>query len=561
MKHCVLGGLIGFGLVGCASYPSSEYYAGTLDPAAADAIYFVVTDRFVDGDPGNNQPDQGPAGLKTFDRPITSLDGHIGNIGYLGGDFRGILDNADYIHDMGFGALWLTPIVENPDEAFSGGHRLGEAFFADHGKTGYHGYWGVNFFKTDEHLVSPGLEFKDLTAGLKRHGLKTVLDIVCNHGSPSFSFPHEQPLFGELYDADGKLVADHQNVHPTELDDNNPLHDFFLRETDIAELSNIDDTHPPVLEYFVAAYLQWIEQGADAFRIDTIRHMPHSYWKAFSDRIREQHPGFFMFGESFNYEATTIAQHTYPANGAISVLDFPGQRGMSTVFGQTGGSYADLADYLHLTDGIYENPYELMTFYDNHDMPRMASDENGFINANNWLFTTRGIPVVYYGSETAFRAGRAEHGGNRDYYGQDRVDSAGESRIYNALRRIARLRRELPALQRGLQLNLALKENSALFLRALETEQQTQLVLVALNKNDQATNILYTGDLQAGSWRDVETGEMFVVDANQSALDVRVAAHGARLLILEQAVTDSRLRRKLDRLQHGVRAAARQRNN
>nr|AIA88435.1 CAZy families GH13 protein [uncultured Xanthomonas sp.] len=84
-------------------------------------------------------------------------------------------------------------------------------------------------------------------------------------------------------------------------------------------------------------------------------------------------------------------------------------------------------------------------------MARMDASDNGFIDAHNWLFTARGIPVVYYGSETGFMRGGAEHAGNRNYYGQARIDTAPSSPIYRHLVRIASLRRATPALQRGLQ--------------------------------------------------------------------------------------------------------------
>jgi cyclomaltodextrin glucanotransferase len=82
-----------------------------------------------------------------------------------------------------------------------------------------------------------------------------------------------------------------------------------------------------VLPYFVGAYEQWIGQGADAFRIDTIGWMPHPFWHKFTTRIREKHPGFFMFGEAFEYDANKIAEHTWPENAGVSVLDFPLQKG------------------------------------------------------------------------------------------------------------------------------------------------------------------------------------------------------------------------------------------
>jgi glycosidase len=205
----------------------SRDIAGTLEPFASEAIYFVLTDRFVDGDPGNNQPEQGGAEWHTFDRPLTKDGNEIDNIGYLGGDFRGILDNADYIAEMGFTAVWITPIVENPDEAFTGGHPPGDIPFGDQGKAGYHGYWGVNFFEVDEHLPSPGLDFPDFVRQMRdEHGLGVVLDIVANHSSPSFTMPVDQPMYGEIYDADGRLVADHQNLPPQQLDPGNPLHEF-----------------------------------------------------------------------------------------------------------------------------------------------------------------------------------------------------------------------------------------------------------------------------------------------------------------------------------------------
>ncbi len=531
----------------------AEYY-GTLEPFASEAVYFVVTDRFVDGDPGNNQAEQGGDEWHTFDRPVTDAEGRSGNIGYLGGDFRGILDHAAYISEMGFSAVWITPVVENPDQAFSGGSRIGEGIFADHGKTGYHGYWGVNFHEVDEHLESPGLTFADLTRRLRdEHDLKTVLDIVCNHGSPSWTMPQDQPQFGEIYDADGSLIADHQNLHPTELDpDGNPLHGFFHDEPDLAELSNLDDTNPAVLDYFSAAYLKWIDQGAAAFRVDTIRHMPHAYWKQFSARIRERHPGFFMFGESFNYDAAAIAQHTWTENGAISVLDFPGQQRVTEVFAG-GAPYSAIVDYLHLEDGLYQNPYELMVFYDNHDMPRMAADEAGFIDAHNWLFTSRGIPVIYYGSEMAFRAGMPEHGGNRDYFGADNIAAARMSAVRDALAAIAGVRRASPALQRGLQVNLDFGTETASFLRVYQHAGTTQTALVLLNKGDAGATMTASRMISAGSWRDAMTDERFDVSAANASLTLVVPAHGVRVLLFDDVVGDAELDAELASLHAGAR--------
>lgn len=530
---------------GGGTIPVADYY-GTTEPFASQAVYFVVTDRFVDGDPTNNFPEQGGTN-RSFDLPLTAPDGTVANIGYLGGDLKGVLDNGAYIRDLGFTSVWITPIVDNPDESFTGGYSLGQGHAADKGKAAYHGYWGVNFYEVDEHLESEGLTFADFTQAMKQqHSLDIVLDIVCNHGSPAWSMPVDQPKYGELYDAQGSLVADHQNLHPEQLDKNNPLHKFFNTKPDLAELADLDDTNPAVLDYMVDAYLQWIDQGAAAFRIDTIRHMGHPYWKQFSDRIRERHPGFFMFGEHFDYDPAKLAQHQLPENGAISVLDFPGRQQMTTVFENADSDYSELLSYLHLDDGVYTNPYELMTFYDNHDVPRMNASKEGFIDANNWLFTSRGIPVLYYGSEVAHMAGKGEHEGNRNFYGQERVAQASEDPVYQSLRNIANVRQQSPALQRGLQVNLEFSGDKAAFYRVYQQNGVTQTALVLLNKGSDATEFAIDRWLSNGTWEDAMGDERFTVSAAKSVLTTRVDAHGVKVLLFDGAVNDVELQRQLD---------------
>lgn len=534
---------------------ASDDFYGTLEPFASQAVYFVVTDRFVNGDPGNDQREQGGK-HRTFDLPLAPCDGVAGNIGYLGGDFKGLADNLDYIRGLGFNAVWITPIVQNPDEAFTGGEPPGcGTILTDRGKTGYHGYWGVNFYEVDEHLPSPGMGFPELAKAMHERDMKLVLDIVGNHGSPAWTMTEDQPMFGKVYAKDGTLVADHQNLPPQRLDPrHNPLHAFYnttgpvdakdgsIYDGNLAQLGDFDATNPAVLDYLVGAYSQWIDQGADAFRIDTIGWMPPAFWQAFSDRIRAKRPGFFMFGEAFDYDAKNIAVHTQPGHGEVSVLDFPMKQAMDEVFGRKGAGFERLAPTLFLEDSPYANPYDLATFYDNHDMPRMDASDEGFIDAHNWLFTARGIPVVYYGSETGFMRGRAEHAGNRSYFGQERVDAARDSPIFAALQRIATLRRESPALQRGLQLVLSLQGDTAAFYRVYEHGGTTQTALVLLNKSGQARKVAVDALVQPGRWRDGFDGRIVELG---DRVDLEVPAHGVRVLLLDQPLTDPALRARL----------------
>ena len=230
----------------------------------------------------------------------------------------------------------------------------------------------------------------------------------------------------------------------------------------MVQLSDLNENSPAVMDYLTGAYLQWIEQGASAFRIDTIKHMPLSFWKTFSDKIRAQHPDFFMFAEAYDFNADKIAPFTWPENGAISVLDFPLKDTLDKVFGQKQAGYQIIEPALYLENGPYQNAYELMTFYDNHDMPRLNANDNGFIDAHNWLFTARGIPVIYYGSEVGFMRGKAEHEGNRNYFGQPQISQAPQNTIYQNLQRIANVRRQSVALQKGLQLDVLLDKDRAI---------------------------------------------------------------------------------------------------
>ena len=301
------------------------------------------------------------------------------------------------------------------------------------------------------------------------------------------------------------------------------------------------------MDHLVDAYLQWIAQGADAFRIDTIRHQPLSFWKTFSDRIRAGHPGFFMFGEAFDYDAATIAPFTWPENGGVSLLDFPLKKALSEAVGPAGHGFETLVPALALEHGPYQNPYDLMTFYDNHDMARLDATDDGFVDAHHVLFTMRGTPVIYYGSETGFMRGRVEHSGNRAYFGQERVDAAPASRIHRELARIARVRAASPALQRGLQLNLEMQGDRAAFYRVYADGAQAQIALVLLNKGDGPARFAIRDYLQAGTWRAALAGGTREVTSG-GTLDVEVPPHGAEVFLLDADVLDPAFQARLEAL-------------
>ncbi len=518
---------------------SAQRWVGTDQPFADHAIYFLLTDRFVNGDPDNDHRAQGGSN-HTFDRPLLGPDGKpdidaegVGdNLGYLGGDFRGILDHADYIREMGFSALWITPIVDNPNEAFTGGEApMRGSILTDRGKAGYHGYWGMNFHRLDEHWPSPGLGFRELTQGLAQKGLTLVLDVVANHSSPAYTMPVPQPGFGQVFDAEGRLIADHQNLPPERLDPvNNPLHRMYSGQRDLAQLGDFDPDSPLVIDHLVSAYTQWIDQGAGAFRLDTVGHMPPAFWREFTRRIRAHRPGFFMFAEVFDSDPAVLASYMREEGGALAVLDFPLQEKLRQVFGREGRGFETLAAALHLEDSPYPNPYDLITFYDNHDIARMDATDAGFINAHNWLFTARGQPVIYYGSEIGFMRGRAEHAGNRNYFGAERIAAARGHPIRAALTRIAKVRAAHIALRRGMQVNIELKGDRAAFYRVYQDGARQEIALVLLNKHAAPTVFSIKAMLESGRWVEA-TGDAVIEVADGGALVAEVPGNGVRVFV------------------------------
>ncbi|MCX7905185.1 MAG: alpha-amylase family glycosyl hydrolase, partial [Elusimicrobiales bacterium] len=126
-----------------------------------ESIYFIVTDRFIDGDPSNNN--------------IWGDEYIPGNLRYYqGGDFKGLIENLDYIKDMGFTAIWITPPVMQPPGRYINSSKTYDA-------AGYHGYWAWDLSIVDLHLESPGYTYKDLIEKAHKMGLKIIQDVVINH--------------------------------------------------------------------------------------------------------------------------------------------------------------------------------------------------------------------------------------------------------------------------------------------------------------------------------------------------------------------------------------------
>ncbi len=430
-------------------------------------LYFVMLDRFDDGDPGNN--DQGAG---EFD----PADGRR----FSGGDLAGVERRLDYIQGLGATAIWITPPVANQwwnDRAQYGG---------------YHGYWASDFKAVDAHFGTLA-GYKRLADAMHGRGLRLVQDIVVNHTGDYFGWPADfdparpEQGFELRRQPDGTTAPaqppfDRNDVRRREHRTASIYHwtpqirDFADRRQELdwqlADLDDLDTENAAVRAALRDSYGHWIrEVGVDAFRVDTAFYVPPDYFTDFLHADDPQQPGvlkvaaragkpdFHLFGEGFGidrpYEDAMARKiETYARGGdgrplLPAMINFPLYGTLGDVFAR-GRPPAELGFRIDSMMKIHADPWRMPTFVDNHDVDRFLAggDEAGLKQALLAMMTLPGIPTIYYGTEQGFREPRAAMfaGGYRSG-GRDRFDTAAP--LYRYLQRIAALRREHRVFSRG----------------------------------------------------------------------------------------------------------------
>lgn len=427
-------------------------------------IYFLMIDRFNDGDPSNN--DQG---ANEYD-PTSDAK-------FSGGDLAGVEQKLDYIQGLGASAVWITPPVANQwwDPAQNYG--------------GYHGYWARDLQKVDEHFGDLA-SYRALADALHNKGMYLIQDIVVNHLGNFFTYSGTydptQPCTGfELIP--GALSAGQSLPAPLNQNDCNnaddyaaaiyhwtpPISDHNVEEQELTyQLSDLDDLNtdtPAVRDYLKQSYRYWIDKvGVDAFRVDTVKYVDHDFYNdffhaddgIFADAAKRGRGDFLTLGEIFetsnpyqtNGEEKLLAYlGTQDKPELSSLLNFPLQATMNRVFAG-GQPTAQLGYRLRKMMELYPDPYRLGNFIDNHDMARLLSQASpeDVKQAFFTLLTLPGIPVIYQGTEqgfagyrdSMFQGGYREDGKQLDSFNPD-------SDMYRFLQGLTHLRQENKVLSRG----------------------------------------------------------------------------------------------------------------
>ncbi|MDR1768258.1 MAG: hypothetical protein LBR32_07520 [Propionibacteriaceae bacterium] len=509
-------------------------YQATLNPLTGQQFYFVLADRFANGDTSND------TGGLSGDRLATGYDPT--DIGFFhGGDLKGLLDKLDYIQGLGTTALWIAPVFANQVVQGTG----------DQASAGYHGYWVTDFTKVDPHLGS-GDDLRALVDAAHQRGMKVYLDVIANHTADLISLQDPNGYGGGFVsleqspyrdaagaDFDPRVGADQTafptldaktsfpyvpqrngEVAPACLSDVTVYHnrgnidwgvddDEMYRFGDFSGLDDLMTENPAVLECMSGIYEAWIDFGIDGYRVDTGRHVNMEFWTGFTKAMREhaaqEGREFFEFAEVYLTTPSEISP--YIADGGFdAALDFPFQE--AAISFASGGSASVMRD-LFDQDGVYQtattDARAMVTFLGNHDMGRVgyflantAQAERRSALAHALMFLSRGQPVVYYGDEQGFVGEGGDKAARQDMFGnaaasftnQTLLDGStmgsaehySTNGLYAQIAALGKLRSENVALRTGVQQLLSAEYQVLVFSR-YDPQEKVEYV-VALNSSD-----------------------------------------------------------------------------
>lgn len=453
-------------------------------------IYQIITDRFYDGDPSNNNPPQSPG---MFDSTKTNWQA------YWGGDFAGIRLKLPYLKEMGVTALWISPSDDNINVPMMGPDgRPVSYLFAP-----YHGYINRDFMRTDEHfgdIANSWKPFDAMTAAAHADDIQIVLDFSPNDSNLINTAEHGvlrndgKPFAQYGNDPDGMF---HHNGDLTNIDDR-----YQLQYFNVFGLADLNHQNPVVDKYIKDSIHRFQDHGVDAVRLDAVRHISWGWNYSFANSVYN-HKLSFMFGEWFmgGPDDPYYADACKFANqSGMSLLDYPLAIAVRDVF-SNDKDFSTISKIVLQEQKDIADPGDLVTFVDNHDIPRlmtMRKDNNRLDEATALILTARGIPIVYYGDEQ-YLHNDTDHG--RDPYTRPWMSSFDTKTTgFRVVKALSSLRQSNDALAYGSMDFLRTGPNVLVFERRFANDT----VVVAINKNDKAAEPIasFSTKLSSGSYRD-----------------------------------------------------------
>lgn len=463
-----------------------------------DLIYLIMPDRFANGNPYNDVQ----KGMKEISHNRDSaFDRH-------GGDLLGITQHLDYIKDLGATTLWLTPFQENNEASQS-----------------YHGYAITNHYKVDPRYGMLA-DYRLLRSEAQKRNMKWVLDLVFNHIGDEHWLYTEKPFPGAIHTFDKYTRTNYRA---------NTLMDPYASKTDQKiftegwfdrHMPDLNNDDPILARYMIQNTIWWIETSqADGIRIDTYSYPEQQFMQHWYQAVIREYPQLSVFGEIWEH-AVPLQSYFVPkeksrTENMQNVLDFQFCFAIDDAVTQKDGWTEGISKlyYTLSQDYVYSDSYHHVIFLDNHDLDRFYSTVNYDLKkmkaALGMLFTMRGIPSMFYGTELLMRK-KGSHGLIReDMQGGWQNDSLNkftkegrtveENEAWNYIQTLAQWRKSNTALS-GKMMQFVPEEGVYVYFRYSDTEK----VMVVYNSNKAQKEIKLNrfDEMLAGktSYRNVVTG-------------------------------------------------------
>jgi len=452
-----------------------------------DAIYLLMPDRFANGNPSNDAFN---------DMRDTDADRN-NKYARHGGDLKGIEDHLDYLKDLGITTIWCTPLIENDMPKMKEG---------DNSLSGFHGYWFTDHYKIDKRYGGNEAYISMIEAAHKK-GLKVIHDAVYNHigeyhwinlDPPSKDWINQWPEFTGPNHRDATIFDPYRSEH----DNTNMLKGWFVRHLPDMNLAN-----PYVATYLIQNAIWLAEEfGFDGFRVDTYKYCDENFLNAVNSALLKEFPTVTTFVEAWGNDVLANAYFVRNnldvpfKHNAMGALDFPLCFAMQNGMNQPA-SWTEGVNKLYLTlaeDLVYKDPKNNCIFLDNHDLDRIYSvvgeDWNKLKWGLNWLYTMRGIPQLYYGTEILMKnlkkptdaEVRYDFPGGWNGDAANKFTAAGravqENEAYNYISKLLHFRKNSSAITTGKTMQYVVKDSLYVYFRY--DAKQTVMVITNVGSTE-----------------------------------------------------------------------------
>lgn len=477
---------------------------------ASDAIYLLMPDRFANG---NTENDDTPGMLEKADK--TNPDGR------QGGDIQGIINHLDYIADLGFTAIWANPVFENNQPRYS-----------------YHGYAITDFYKVDPRFGT-NEDYKRLVREAEKHELKIIKDMIFNHCGHMHWWMDDLPTSDWLnqwpdYTRTSYRMTTLVDPHGSKAD-----YDIMSKGWFDTNMPDLNQTNRLLATYLIQNSVWWIEYaGIHGIRMDTQPFADRGFMSDWGRYIALEYPNFRIVGEAWMgipgmvsyYQAGKNNEDGYDSN-IPSLFDFPLYDAVREAFNEEPGWNEGLMRLYNMLaqDYLYPDPYNLVVFPDNHDISRIFTSVDQDVEKLKmiltFLFTTRGIPMMYYGTELLMTGLEHKgHGGIRmpfpGGWPGDEVNAftaegrnARQNEIIDHIKTLLDFRQMQPALHYGLMKHFVPQDNVYIYFRY----DDASTIMVVINSNEDSktldTSRFKEATIGHTTARDVISGKAFEIDA------------------------------------------------